>query len=376
MASTIRQLKENISYIQKKLQNLDPEDRAEVFKGDNELQGFIDALDDMYSFISKFEKDRTVSRDLEERYAVQDVCSNFYHKLSAEKSRATHPFDRLQSQSGKLLSKSIRDLVIDIYEFDMAFQLGDKYDHIENSMCRSTADREQGKFRSSVERQKAAPHNSLNKTVQQKNTANEMLELLQSTKSVFVKNSPYFKALEDSLKALKKFTDRLPADQAELNKAQTLKLTELYDNAYQAANAYINRKESYTVRGNRMNMAILLRDALRTGAAAHKGLVMRSKEEEKKAAQNVNAEVQQAEAQNVIVENPKAPEIPNAEGKKEVVKNAGEEKLEGQHKKQLPLNALAEKLGKSDKLPSRRNSIAGDMVPTKHSVTRSNTFAG
>ncbi len=371
MASTIRQLKENISYIQKKLQNLDPEDRAEVFKGDNELQGFIDALDDMYSFISKFEKDRTVSRDLEERSAVQDVCSNFYHKLSAEESHATHPFDRLQSQSGKLLSKSIRDLVIDIYDFNMAFQLGDKYDHIENSMCRSTADREQGKFRSSVERQKAAPHNSLNKTVQQKNTANEMLELLQSTKSVFVKNSPYFKALEDSLKALKKFTDRLPADQAELNKAQTLKLTELYDNAYQAANAYINRKESYTVRGNRMNMAILLRDALRTGAAAHRGLVMRSKEEEKQAARNVNAE-----AQNVIVENPKAPEIPHAEEKKEVVKNAGEEKLEGPHKKQLPLNALAEKLGKSDKLPSRRNSIAGDMVPTKHSVTRSNTFGG
>ncbi len=342
MAGTIRQLKENISYIQKELQNLSPQDRAEVFRGEQEFQDFTSALNDVFTIVSKLEKDGQLPDNRQKLINLREDASNLMETLFAEENLSLRSFDDLQTKNAKLLNRSIKSLTQDIYDFHHVLPLRNEFDRIEAGMRGMNNKREATKLDSSAQLQKVMLRAHLTKTAEQKKDVNEMMNLLKSTKSVFVVNSHYFDALENSLKALKKFTDRLPADQTKLNEAQTLTLTTLYNNAYNAANAYINRNENYSVRGNRMNMAIRLREALRPGAAAYKGLQLRTEEAQKKAALDAAVAAKRAAA----------------------------------NKRAITMNTLKKEFEKPVNAPHRRNSISVKKQPGKDTLSRSHTFGG
>lgn len=348
MAGTIKQLKENISYIQNELKELSPEERSEVFRDDNGFKDFTDALKEMYEHISKLEKGRALLNNAGERIEFKEDASTLAEQLFREERTSLRSFDELQTKKSKLLNRAVKNLTQEIDDFNHALQIRDDYNIIESGMRGLNNRHEKTKLESSAGIQKIMMKPYLTNPAEQKKDINEMNKLLKSTKSVFIKNSHYFNALEDSLKALKDFTDRLPQGQKKLNEAQTLKLTELYKNAYKAADSYINRKENYTVRGNRMNMAIRLREALRTGAAAHMGLEMRREEEQKKAARN-------------------------ADEKK------AEKKVDESKKVQVPLSKLSKEmekgLGMPDKAPARRNSfVKANKQPSMAPLSRQNSL--
>ena len=348
MAGTLKQLRENISYMQNELKELSPKERSEVFRDDTEFKEFTDTLKDLYEFIGKLEttKDmRGIPGKLENFREDGDKLSEH---LFMEEQLALKSARELETKKGKLLNRAIKGLTQELDDFNHALQGRDNKKDIESAMRSLNNQHEKNKLEPSAERQKIMLKSYLTDPAEQKKDIDEMNKLLKSTKSVFIKNSPYFNALEDSLKALKDFTDKLPQGQQKLNDTQTLKLTELYQNAYKAANSYINRNENYTVRGNRMNMAIRLRETLRTGAAAHMGLERRMKEEQLAA---------------------------------EAAKKAAEKKAAKPEKEQVPVSKLAKELekelGKFDKAPARRNSFAKkSKQPSMAPISRQKTLGG
>lgn len=287
MAGTIKQLKENIRYMQTELKGLSAQERSEVFKGDEQFKDFTDALKDMYELISKLEKAGALPDNLVEEKELKEDSDKLAEALFWNERRALISARELKTKKGQLLNNAIKGLTQEIDDFNKAISsvifAQENYEKVEKIMRAKNNVHEKKKLEPSAQRQQIMLKSYLTDPAVQKKDVDEMNKLLKSTKSIFIKNSPYFNALEDSLKALKDFTDKIPQGQQKLDDAQTLKLTELYQNAYKAADSYINRNVNYTVRGNRMNMAIRLRETLRTGAAAHMGLERRKKEEQMEA---------------------------------------------------------------------------------------------
>ncbi len=343
MAGTLRQLKENISYIQNELKDISADKKKEVFKTNADFLDFSASLQEISEFITRYEKAVATRGYNINLVAMREDLDRTTERLFANEYLALRSSSELQTKDGKLVNKAIKNLTQELDDFNRVFQRMDEKKDIETGMRNLNNRREKTKLEASADRQKIGLKSYLTDVAEQKKDIKEMSQLLKSTKSIFIKNSPYFNALEDSLKALKSFTDKLPQGQTKLNESQAQKLTELYNNAYQAANSYINRNENYTVRGNRMNMAVRLREALRTGAGAHRSLELRQEEEQKKAA-----------------------------------KKAQKNKAKAPRKELVSLNRLEKEfekeLGKFDKAPARRNSVAQKSQPSKAPISRQKTL--
>lgn len=340
MAGTIKQLKENINFIQSQLKGLSRKERDEVFRcDDKQFKEFINSLNDVYKFISKLDKDGHLPKDKGNLVEFKDSTSDLINRLFREERLSLHsPYD-IQTENGKRLNSAIKNLTQEIDDFNHALGIRSDYKFVESGMRGLNNRREKRILEHSSELQKIMLNSRLSDVAEQKKDIDQMTKLLNSTKSIFIKNSPYFDALENSLKALKEFTDKLPQGQQQLNEAQTEKLTELYNNAYKAADSYINRKENYAVRGNRMNMARQLRETLRVGAGAHLGL---------------------------------------EKNKAEAAKKAAEKRAAILKKVKVSLNELNKDPGK-DKAPSRRNSIAEKSkspLSNDAPITRQRTLGG
>ncbi len=265
MAGNVKQLKENIKSYYEEMIKLPQETKTALFDGKlaykeycKQLKKIYNTLDGMKTKGMVPDEDRQAAELLENMVDIAGL--NFAPK-------------RENTKRGKMLITKHAAVLGEVSDFLGALRElgnGESVESLSKNIKKKQEAREEDRYMASAYKQwkKGSPE-KFDDVDYQKTRADKMLKYLKSTKSAFRPDSAYFKALENSLKAFKAFTDQLPAG-GKLDKLAAGRLYDHYVDVYNAANDYMNRTDGSYARAERMDMARLIRDAVRDNVAVSK----------------------------------------------------------------------------------------------------------
>ncbi len=263
MAGNVKQLKEDLKAYYEEMTKLPQETKVVLFESERNYKEYCKQIKNAYKAVDNVKTKGTVRE--KDRQAAELVSSmmdiaalNF-----APKNRNV--------KLGKLTIAKHAAIVGEVSDFAAALKdlkVGGRMESLSEKLKEKQDKRELNRYMASADKQsRTGTSEKFNDVAYQKLRANKMLKFLNDTKHALLPDSDHFKALENSLKAFKAVTDKLPAGQEKLNNEQARALREEYQKIYKAADAYINRSDGSHARAERMDMARLIRDAVRESAA-------------------------------------------------------------------------------------------------------------
>ena len=264
MAGNVKQLQEDLKAYYDEMTKLPQETRAVLFDSDRNYKEYCKQIKNIYKAVDAVKAKGTV-RDKDRQAAVlvqsmMDIAGvNF-----APKKRNT--------KLGKLMIAKHASVVGEVTDFAGALRelkTGGRMESLSERLKEKQDRRELNRYMASADKQsRTGTSEKIRDVAYQRNRADKMLKFLNSTKRAMLPDSAHFRALENSLKAFKAFTEQLPTEEGKLKDAQVRALRKEYRKVYKAADAYINRSDGSHARAERMDMARLIRDAVRESTAA------------------------------------------------------------------------------------------------------------